>query len=43
MNNYLGRDKIEKKESVVGAIKKYKVEERENSKKKSKIFKETKR
>ena len=43
MNDYLGRDKTKKKESVVGAIKKYKVEERENSKKKSKIFKEAER
>lgn len=43
MNDYLGRDKTKKKESVVGAIKKYKVEERENSKKKSKIFKEVER
>ena len=43
MDSYLGRDKTKKKESVVGAIKKYKVEERENSKKKSKIFKEAER
>ena len=40
MDSYLGRDKTKKKELVVGGIKKYKVEERENSKKKSKICKE---
>lgn len=32
MNEYLGRDKREKKESVIGAIEKHKVEDRENLK-----------
>ena len=43
MNEYLGRDKTEKKESVIGAIKKYKAEERENPKGKNKISKEAER
>ena len=41
MNDYLGRDKTEKKkESVIGAIKKNRSEERKNSKEKNKISKE---
>ena len=43
MNEYLGRDKTEKKESVVGVIKKYKAEERENPKGNNKIPKEAER
>ena len=44
MNEYLGRNKTEKKkESVIGAIKKYKAEERENPKGKNKISKEAER
>ena len=43
MNEYLGRDKTEKKESVIGAIKKQRSEEREISKEKNKISKEAER
>ena len=44
MNNYLGRNKTEKKkESVIGAIRKHRSEERANSKEKNKISKETER
>ena len=44
MNDYLGRDKTEKKkESVIGAIKKHRSEEREISKEKNKISKEAER
>ena len=43
MNEYLGRDKTEKKESVIGAIKKHRSEEREISKEKNKISKEAER
>ena len=44
MNNYLGRNKTEKKkESVIGAIRKYRSEERVNSKEKNKISKEVER
>ena len=44
MNEYLGRDKTEKKkESVIGAIRKRQSEERENSKEKNKILKEAER
>lgn len=43
MNEYLGRDKIKKKESVVGAIKKHRSKEREISKEKNKISKEAER
>ncbi|EMD17087.1 hypothetical protein HMPREF9943_00650 [Eggerthia catenaformis OT 569 = DSM 20559] len=40
MNEYLGRDKTEKKESVIGAIRRHQSEERENTKGKNKISKE---
>lgn len=43
MNEYLGRDKIKKKESAVGAIKKHRSKEREISKEKNKISKENER
>lgn len=43
VNEYLGRDKTEKKESVIGVIKKHQNEERENHKKKNKISKKNKR
>ena len=43
MNEYLGRDKIKKKESVVGTIKKHRSKEREISKEKNKISKENER
>ena len=43
MNEYLGRDKTEKKESVIGATKKHQSEEREISKEKNKISKEAER
>ena len=43
MNDYLGRNKAEKKESVIGAIRKHRSEERGNSKKKNKISKEAER
>ena len=44
MNNYLGRNKTEKKkESVIGAIRKHRSEERANSKEKNKISKEAER
>lgn len=44
MDEYLGRTKTEeKKESVIGKIKKCKVEERENPKEKKKISKESER
>ncbi|OOR97120.1 relaxase [Canicola haemoglobinophilus] len=44
MNEYLGRNKTEKKkESVIGAIKKHRSEEREISKEKNKISKEAER
>ena len=43
INDYLGRDKTEKKESVIGAIKKHRSEEREISKEKNKISKENER
>lgn len=41
MDDYLGRDKTEKKESVIGVIKKHQAEERKNHK--EKISKEAKR
>lgn len=34
MNDYLGRNKAEKKESVIGVIKKHQAEERKNPKEK---------
>ena len=43
MNEYLGRDKTEKKESVIGSIKKHQNEKRENPKEKNKISKEFER
>ena len=43
MNEYLGRNKAEKKESVIGAIRKHRSEERENPKEKKKISKEAER
>jgi len=44
MDDYIGRNKKEdKKESVIGAIRKYQSEETENPKKKSKISKENER
>ena len=43
MNEYLGRDKTEKKESVIGAIEKHKVEDREKLKEKKEIIKEFER
>lgn len=43
INDYLGRDKTEKKESVIGAIRKHQSEERENPKEKNKIPKEVER
>ena len=43
MNDYLGRDKTKKKESVIGAIRKHQSEERENPKEKNKIPKEVER
>ena len=43
MNDYLGRDKTEKKESVIGAIKKHQSKERKISKEKNKISKEAER
>ncbi|HEL1259040.1 relaxase/mobilization nuclease domain-containing protein [Streptococcus equi] len=44
MNDYLGRDKTEKKkESVIGVIKKHQNEKRENPKEKNKISKEFER
>ena len=44
MNDYLGRDKTEeKKESVIGAIRKHRSEEREFSKEKKKILEEAER
>ena len=43
INEYLGRDKREKKESVIGAIEKHKVEDREKLKEKKEIIKEFER
>ena len=44
MNDYLGRDKMEKKkDSVICAIKEHQAEERENHKRKNKISKEAER
>ena len=43
MNDYLGRDKAEKKVSVIGAIKKHQSKERKISKEKNKILKEAER
>ena len=44
MNDYLGRNKMEnKKESVIGVIRKHQSEERENPKEKKKISKEAER
>ena len=44
MNDYLGRDKTEKKkESVIGMLRKHQSEERENPKEKKKISKEAER
>ena len=43
MNEYLGRDKIKKKESVVGTIKKHLSKEREISTEKNKISKKNER
>ena len=43
MNDYRGRNKAEKKESVIGAIRKHKNEERENPNEKNKISKEAER
>lgn len=44
MNDYLGRDKTEKKkESVIGTLRKHQSEERENPKEKKKISKEAER
>ena len=44
MNDYIGMDKTEdKKESIIGAIKKHRSEEREISREKNKISKEAER
>ena len=43
MNEYLGRNKAEKKESVIGAVKKHTAEERRNPKGKIRISKEAER
>ena len=43
MNEYIGRNKAEKKESVIGAIREHQNEERDNPKEKSKILKEAER
>lgn len=43
MNDYLGRNRTEKKESVIGAVKKHKAEERRNPKGKIRISKEEER
>lgn len=43
MNEYFGRNKAEKKESVIGAIRKHRSEEREISKEKNKISRENER
>ena len=43
MNEYLGMDKTERKESVIGAIRKHRSEEREISKEKNKMSKENER
>ena len=43
MDDYLGRKKNEKKKSVIGTIRKHQSEERENSKEKKKISKESER
>ncbi len=43
MNEYLGRSKVEKKESVIGAIRKHRGEERGIPKEKNKISKEAER
>lgn len=43
MDDYLGMKKIEKKESVIGTIRKHQSEERENPKEKNRICKEAER
>ena len=43
MNEYLGRNKVEKKESVIGAIEKHKAEDKEKLKEKKEIIKEFER
>ena len=43
MNEYLGRDKRDKKESVIGAIEKHKAEDRERLKEKKEIIKKFER
>lgn len=43
MNEYLGRNKVEKKESVIGAIENHKVEDREKLKEKKEIIKKFER
>ena len=43
MNDYLGRNKAEKKESVIGAIEKHKAEDKEKPKEKKEIIKEFER
>ena len=43
MDDYLGRNKNEKKKSVIGTIRKHQSEERENPKEKKKISKESER
>lgn len=43
MDDYLGRNKNEKKNSVIGTIRKHQSEERENPKEKKKISKESER
>ncbi|EFA90840.1 hypothetical protein HMPREF0628_0849 [Peptoniphilus lacrimalis 315-B] len=43
MNEYLGRNKVEKKESVIGAIEKHKAEDKEKPKEKKEIIKEFER
>jgi len=43
MNEYLGRDKRDKKESVIGAIEKHKAEDKEKLKEKKKIIKKFER
>ena len=43
MNEYLGRDKTEKKESVIGAIKKHQVKDKKKPKIRKKAIKEIER
>lgn len=43
MDDYLARDKTEKKKSVISAIKRYQAEERGNHKRKNKMYQEAER